>query len=231
MTSFIIAATDGAQAEALALELCGKYDIDRFDITFVSPEEKKETTAVSLGIDVVKKMREKVSYKPLRGSWKAVILRKAHLLTLPAQNALLKLLEEPPSQTLIFLLSTRADVFLPTILSRCSLISCKEPEREVSYEEKAAIQTFFVSLSSKNKGELLKKAQDLTKQKETAVDFLQTMIIVAREMLIERLKREEEIGSLPRQIEILQQAHQTLNTTTINPRLTVEHALLCLSSD
>lgn len=46
-------------------------------------------------------------------------VRQAQLLTTEAQNALLKLLEEPPSDTLIILSSTSVQALLPTIVSRC----------------------------------------------------------------------------------------------------------------
>lgn len=40
-------------------------------------------------------------------------------MTVQAQNALLKTIEEPPAYGVIMLLTTNADAFLPTILSRC----------------------------------------------------------------------------------------------------------------
>lgn len=49
-------------------------------------------------------------------------IEEANLLTLPAQNALLKLLEDPPARTQLYLTCQVATMLLPTIRSRCALI-------------------------------------------------------------------------------------------------------------
>ena len=51
-------------------------------------------------------------------------------MTAAAQNALLKTLEEPPSYTVIFILTTNLEALLPTILSRCVVLSMKPVEDE-----------------------------------------------------------------------------------------------------
>ncbi len=48
-----------------------------------------------------------------------IILHQAEQQTTEAQNALLKLLEEPPNDTVLFLIATQAEAMLPTITSRC----------------------------------------------------------------------------------------------------------------
>lgn len=57
-----------------------------------------------------------------------VWIEEANLLSLPAQNALLKTLEEPPSRTTIYLTCQSALALLPTVRSRCQIIRLKEPE-------------------------------------------------------------------------------------------------------
>lgn len=58
---------------------------------------------------------------PLSLTHKLVLLPNAHRLTLPAQHALLKFLEEPPTYLRLYLGSHQASVLLPTILSRCQI--------------------------------------------------------------------------------------------------------------
>lgn len=60
-----------------------------------------------------------VQIRPYQSKWKIYIMNEAEKMTLQAQNALLKTLEEPPSYAVIMLLSTSAQAMLPTILSRC----------------------------------------------------------------------------------------------------------------
>lgn len=52
----------------------------------------------------------------------AIVIDQAHLMTQDAQNAFLKLLEEPPAQCTFILMSTNEDSLLPTIRSRCQII-------------------------------------------------------------------------------------------------------------
>ena len=99
MTSFIIAGKNREATEQKAKDLSLEKKIDPFDITLVTSDKD------SLGIELVKKLQEKVFLMPLRGKDKAVIIPDAQTLTVPAQNALLKLLEEPPAHTYLYLLT------------------------------------------------------------------------------------------------------------------------------
>jgi len=77
------------------------------------------TRARSIGIDLIREVREKVSRHPYEAARPAVIVFQAHLATAQAQNSFLKLLEEPPGSTLIILVTEYPDRILPTITSRC----------------------------------------------------------------------------------------------------------------
>jgi len=73
----------------------------------------------TLKIEHIREVIGRASLKPLVSRHRVVIVRDAHLLTIGAQNALLKTLEEPSGQTLFFLITHRERVLLPTIRSRC----------------------------------------------------------------------------------------------------------------
>lgn len=75
--------------------------------------------ARSIGIDAVRRISERVSRRPFEGKRSVTIVFEAHLATAEAQNALLKILEEPPPSAAIVLVTQRADRLLPTIVSRC----------------------------------------------------------------------------------------------------------------
>lgn len=62
---------------------------------------------------------------------RVLLIEKAHKMTVEAQNALLKLLEEPPEDTVIILLAQPDSGLLPTITSRTRQISIKAPPKEV----------------------------------------------------------------------------------------------------
>ena len=77
----------------------------------------------------IDEIREQVIYdvavKPYCSPYKIYIIPDAELMTVQAQNALLKTIEEPPAYAVIMLLTTNQDAFLQTILSRCVQLKLK----------------------------------------------------------------------------------------------------------
>ena len=78
--------------------------------------------ARSIGIDMVRYITEVLSKQPFEGRRTVIALFEAHCATVEAQNALLKLLEEPPPSAVIILVTDFPDRLLSTILSRCAEI-------------------------------------------------------------------------------------------------------------
>ncbi len=68
------------------------------------------------------------NFLPLSGGTRIVVVQAAHLITRPAANKLLKILEEPPPHAHIFLTSTAYGQLLPTVTSRCFHFLLKESE-------------------------------------------------------------------------------------------------------
>jgi len=84
---------------------------------------KGKTTPVDLPVDVVREfLIEKVSIKPTLSARKVFIVSEAERLNASSQNAMLKVLEEPPQYCTIILLCTRMERLLPTTRSRCRII-------------------------------------------------------------------------------------------------------------
>ncbi len=91
------------------------------DIIFVTSEK-----ANSIGIEEIRtQVIDDVAIKPYCSSYKVYVIRGAEKLTLQAQNALLKTIEEPPAYAVILLLTSNQDALLPTITSRCVKLSLR----------------------------------------------------------------------------------------------------------
>jgi DNA polymerase III subunit gamma/tau len=75
--------------------------------------------ASNRGIDEVRDLREKIKYLPVDGKSKVYIIDEVHMLTMPAFNALLKTLEEPPAHAVFVLATTDPHKVPVTIMSRC----------------------------------------------------------------------------------------------------------------
>lgn len=85
------------------------------DLLYIKDGEK-------LGIAEARKIKEHFSLKPYCAKGRVVVLEDASPLTIEAQNALLKTLEELPEEATLILGATSDANFLPTILSRCQVI-------------------------------------------------------------------------------------------------------------
>lgn len=104
---------------------CGNCDTCRrilkknfVDVKFLSRREGKNT----IGVDDVRIMKEDVYLSPTESAYKIYIVEEAQAMTSQAQNALLKIFEEPPSGVVIFLLCDSVQPILSTIKSRAQLV-------------------------------------------------------------------------------------------------------------
>lgn len=87
----------------------------------------------SIGVREIREMRSDLQIKPYAGPHKVYIVPDAEKLTVQAQNALLKTLEEPPEYAVIMLLSNGLSAFLPTVLSRCIVLQVRAvPEEQIT---------------------------------------------------------------------------------------------------
>ncbi len=75
-----------------------------------------------IGVERAREVKRFTQLQPLRGKIKVALIDDAHMLTVAAQNALLKTLEEPPDHSLLILISHSPDALLPTVRSRCQRV-------------------------------------------------------------------------------------------------------------
>jgi DNA polymerase-3 subunit delta' len=87
------------------------------DFLLVSPEERQ------IRIEEVRMIEDALSFKPFEGKKKVVVVDGAEMMNLPAANAFLKTLEEPPEESVLILVSSKPDLLPSTISSRCSRIN------------------------------------------------------------------------------------------------------------
>lgn len=100
-----------------------KKTLKRIHPDIIYPE--KSGTLQSYSINTVRKIREDAYIIPNEASKKIYILTDIDNMGIPAQNALLKILEEPPKNVIFILTCTACTFVLPTIRSRTQLFSLK----------------------------------------------------------------------------------------------------------
>jgi len=84
-----------------------------------------ELTGASIGIDDVRRANAFLEKTAHIGKFKTVLIPNAQTMTVAAANALLKTLEEPTANSIIILLSHDVELLLPTIVSRCRVLTMK----------------------------------------------------------------------------------------------------------
>ena len=100
--------------------------------TPLAPDGRKDRA--SIPVDDIREMIRLCGQHTVDGNAHVVLLLEADKMTVPAQNCLLKTLEEPPEDTYIFLVTEHPEILLPTIISRCRTIRLKPWSREVIHD-------------------------------------------------------------------------------------------------
>lgn len=147
------------------------------DVIFITHEKPG-----TIGVDDIRgQVNNDVAIKPYSSPKKIYIISDGEKMTVQAQNALLKTLEEPPEYAVILILTTNMETLLPTILSRCVVLNMK-PVRNDQIKKflmesmeipdyKADICVAFAR-GNVGKARLLAKSEEFDKVKEEAVTLL-----------------------------------------------------------
>jgi DNA polymerase-3 subunit delta' len=89
------------------------------DVQVIEPDGQR------LKIDQVRALQHDLALSPIEGKFRVAIFDQFDSATTEAQNALLKTLEEPPAYAVLMVLTTDPELLLPTIVSRCQLITLR----------------------------------------------------------------------------------------------------------
>lgn len=175
-------------------------------------DEKKGRLKQDISADSVRKITPFLRKTAAEGGWRIVIVDGAEYLNRTSQNALLKILEEPPAKTVLMLTTTQPGAFLPTIRSRCRMVHL-EPLSDaivtslldkyspgLAADEKSAL----CRLSEGSIGRALQFHQDkgvaLYKELLTAISGLPKLDVVKAHDLADKLARSEQAYDTAREI-------------------------------
>ena len=118
---------------------CRKIDAKSHpDILTIDLEKDKKIISIAQ----IRKMGLSISSRPNEARFRMVLILNADKMNPQAQNALLKMLEEPPEKTFFILIAKDISLFLPTIISRCRKIRFKP--LSLQHVEQALINDFKI---------------------------------------------------------------------------------------
>lgn len=178
-----------------------------------------------LSIEQVRDLQAELTMHPYQGigpdQLAIFIICKIELASLPAQNALLKAIEEPPARVKLILTSTQPQQVLPTILSRCQLIQLATAEAVPASTTAEKINLQQLSRSSYT--DLMTIAEKY-KEKSEAQEFLAQLTTQLHQTL-----QSQPSGQLTNLVQhtILTSSYLRKN---VNPRLALEELLFQFKS-
>lgn len=154
------------------------------DLFYFSPDKK-----ASMGVETVRDIKKSLFFMPNDGDRKVYIIDDAQKMTVQAQNALLKFIEEPPVSVLFFIVADKKESLLPTVVSRTRIIS-------LAPSDNADIRRFLMSESKKSGGEQIDEAinmaegspgkalkllcRDFSRQRQLCLDFMPVLVSTSK---------------------------------------------------
>jgi len=213
--SFLIVTLNKNLATSYTSGLLKERGVDPLDINSQIYEK-------AMGIEDVRNIQKTILLKPFRGKTKAVILNVYENITTEAQNALLKILEEPPNNTIIIITLAKKELVLPTITSRCKVIVLQEKEMELTQADLAKLHADLNILLNGKIGDKLKIAQVIAKNKEDTTVWLEKMAIFIKNKLINE-KRDFKYSDFLKE---LQKTYKTIKSTNVSQRTALENLFL-----
>ena len=150
------------------------------DIIFISHEKPG-----SIGVEDIRgQINNDIGIKPYSSPRKVYIMNEGEKMTVQAQNALLKTLEEPPEYAVIVILTTNLETLLPTILSRCVVLNMKPVKdeqiksflmKEMEIPDYKADVCVAFARGNVGKARLLAKSEEFDKVREEALALLRNI--------------------------------------------------------
>lgn len=183
---------------------CYKVDHDTHpDLIWI----QKDTKVIKID-NIRENLMEPMSIKPYEGNYKIVVIPEADLITPEGQNAMLKVIEEPPAYGIVILITENSQALLPTIRSRCVQVSFY-PLSDEKIKEQIKLRgipedqvNLYTNFSQGSIGMFEKIAQDeqFWEQRKSSIEYLkrieQADLIKLYQVIDELAEKKEELEDI-----------------------------------
>lgn len=148
---------------------------------------RTEGDSRQIKIGQIRDFRKDAYLKPIEANKKVYIIYDADLMTEEASNCLLKILEEPPKDVIIILISLNLSSLLPTIISRCQIIKFSQYAQEVDAERADYIDEFLEAQDSFSSEGL----EFVRRTKGEQLKTIDLLLSYFRDMLIDKFSKDK----------------------------------------
>jgi DNA polymerase-3 subunit delta' len=219
--AYLFVGQKGIGKKDFAKEFAGFVGCKFPDLKIVEPEEMGE-----ISIAKIREVQNFLSYKSYHGNFKAVIVNDSEKMNQEAQSCFLKTLEEPKGKTILFLISSRPDLLLPTIVSRCQTVKFFKPINFALSKEKAEQEQKIIegltSVLNLGLSERFRYVKSLDFDKQDPNEILEVLQKHFRKQLLDNFADQKAKKFL----ELSEEISQKLLFTNANPKLALEVLLL-----
>ena len=158
----------------------GKGHPDIFETDGIKGKSKNFT------VDAVREIRDDAFVVPNESDKKIYILKNGHNMNEQAQNAILKILEEPPSYVYFIIVTESKSTMLETVLSRVQIFSLLSDEGEITEKEAQTVKNMVKALLNINELALMEQTAVFQKNNQFAKSVLVLLTEVFRDALVQK---------------------------------------------
>lgn len=137
-------------------------------------------------VDAVREIRDDAFIVPNESDRKIYILKNGQNMNEQAQNAILKILEEPPTYVFFIIVTTSKSTMLETVLSRVQVYSLLSDEGEITEKEAEAVKGFVKALLNVNETALMEHTAVFQRNNQFAKSVLILLSEVFRDALVQK---------------------------------------------
>jgi len=234
--AYLFSGAEGIGKKFFAKEFAELIGCKFPDLKIIEIKEDKS----EIDISQIREVQNFLAYKSYNGGFKIVIVNDAHLMSQEAQNCLLKTLEEPKGETILFLVTSKPNMLLQTIFSRCQTMKFFKPaglpENTQKVEKEKELLKGLLPVIGANYADKFKyvKGIDFSAKGGPASGgenySAQEIVLVLqkhlRRQLLDAVSTGKPIEKLKKDLELTEDINNKLIFTNANPKLALEILLI-----
>lgn len=227
--AYLFVGAEGIGKKTFALEFAESIGCKFPDLLVVSEANKKDSKFGDGGeikISQIREIQNFLAYKSYNGGYKIVIVDDAEKMNVEAQNCFLKTLEEPKGQTLLILVTSKPDMMLPTIASRCQVIKFIKQKGAVENPEKVKkekeILEGLLPVLNSNLADKFKYVKAIDFDKQDLSEILEVLQRYYRNLILVDHSQKKARNIL----NLIEDINNKLLFTNVNQKLALEILLM-----